>query len=184
MSWLTPAFEGHMTIEPLPEDFAARIGRRVDSGLLAPGHRERANYEITSRDRSGITFVARGFLTTYNVGLNEVTVDRCGADRIHYQVSYWGWTRAAVVHGLLLGGILAAAFALYPSMRRDVAQVAHGAWMFWTMVPFWAVVFPWLLTAFHKRFAEGCLRRILTETLGPSPAGAADQLEGAERQAS
>ena len=113
-----PVFDGELTLDPLPEDFATLIQRRVETGLLAPGHRERADYQVTTKDRSGLTFVSRGLPTTYNVGLNEVTVARSGANRIRYQVSYWGWTRTAAAHGLLLGAVLAGAFALYPPLRR------------------------------------------------------------------
>jgi len=170
MGLFAPVFEGHLTVDPLPEDFASILQRRVESGILAPGRRDRADYEITSKDRSGLTFVARGLLTTYNVGLNDVTVGRSGANCIRYQVSFWGWTRIAVVHGLLLGAVLAAAFALYPPMRRDVAAYSHGVWLFWGMAAFWSLIWPWLLSAIHKPHAEGALRRILSETLSGAPA--------------
>jgi len=178
-----PVFEGHLTVDPLPEDFATLIQRRVESGLLAPGRRDRADYEITSKDRSGLTFVARGLLTIYNVGLNDVTVGRSGANRIRYQVSYWGWTRIAVVHGLLLGAALTLAFALYPPMRRDVAAYPHGVVLFWGMAAFWCLIWPWLLSALHKPHAERALRRILGETLGGPPAadGTEGDLSGARR---
>ena len=169
MGLFVPVFEGHLTVDPLPEDFATLIQRRVESGLLAPGRRDRADYEIISKDRSGLSFVARGLLTIYNVGLNDVTVGRSGANRIRYYVSYWGWTRIAVVHGLLLGAALAAAFALYPPMRRDMAGYPYGAWLFWGMAAFWCLIWPWLLSALHKPHAEGALRRILAETLGSAP---------------
>lgn len=182
MEWLLPQFEGHLTVDPLPEDFATLIQRRVESGLLAPGRLDRADYEITSKDRSGLTFVARGLLTTYNVGLNDVTVDRSGANRIRYHVSYWGWTRIAVMHGLLLGSVLALAFALYPPMRRDVAAYPHGLALVWGMAAFWGLVWPWLLSALHKPHAEQALRRILGETLGGvSPADVTEAGAGARR---
>lgn len=170
MGWLVPQFEGHLTLDPLPEDFATRIQRRVESGLLAPGRRDRADYEITSKDRNGLTFVARGLPTTYNVGLNEVTVGRSGANRIRYQVSYWGWTRIAVAHGFLLAAALVAAFALYPPIRRDVAEYRYGPPLYWGMAAFWSLLWPWMLSAFHKPHAERALRRILGETLGARPA--------------
>jgi len=185
MGLFVPVFEGHLTVDPLPEDFATLIQRRVESGLLAPGRRDRADYEVTSKDRSGLTFVARGLLTTYNVGLNDVTVGRSGANRICYHVSFWGWTRIALVHGLLLGAVLAAAFALYPPMRRDVAGYPYGAWLFWGMAAFWSLIWPWLLSAIHKPHAEGALRRILSETLGGAPASNAMEGEpSGDRRAS
>ncbi len=184
MDWLLPRFEGRLTIQPLPEDFALLIGRRVESGLLAPGHRARADYEITSRNRSGITFVARGLPTAFNIGLNEVTVDRGGANEIRYEVSYWGWTRIALVHGLLLGAVLAAAFALDPAIRRDVADVRHGMPLFFGMAAFWSLIWPWLLSALHKPHAERALRRVLGETLGALPIADGGEVPADARRAS
>jgi hypothetical protein len=176
MGLFVPAFEGHLTVDPLPEDFATLIQRRVESGLLMPGRRDRADYQVTSRDRSGLTFVARGLLTTYNVGLNDVTVGRSGANRIRYQVCFWGWTQIAVAHGLLLGALLASAFALYPPMRPEIAGSPHGVWLFWGMAAFWCLIWPWLLSALHKPHAEKALRRILGETLSGAPSS--DVAEG------
>jgi hypothetical protein len=168
-----PEFEGELTLDPLPEDFATRIQRRVEGGLLTPGRLDRADYQVTAKDRSGITFVARGFLTRYNIGLNEVTVGRGGGNRLRYRVSYWGWTRIAVAHGLLLGAAMAGAWALLPGMRREMAQYPFGAWIFWGNVALWCVAWPWLLSALHKPHAEGALKRILCETLASPPSGGA-----------
>lgn len=170
MDWLIPAFDGDLTFSTLPEDFATRIQRRVESGLLAPGSRVRAEYEIMAKDRNGLTFVSRGLPTTYNLGLNEVTISRSGPNRIRYQVFYWGWTRVALVHGLLLGVTMAAAFALVPDVRGAVASFPMGPVLFWGNVGFWSLVWPLVLSAMHRPHAERALRRILGETLGPSPA--------------
>ena len=168
MGLLQPEFEGEMTLDPLPEDFTARIRRRVESGLLVPGRRERADYEVTAGDRHSITFTARGFLTAYNIGLNEVTVSRGGTNQIRYQVSFWRWARAAVFHGWILGAVMTIGYFVFPALRRDVER--YGREVYWGMIFLTCVLMPFLLSAFHKRFAERALVSILRETLGRTPA--------------
>ena len=104
----TPEFQGQITLEDLPDDFVQRLERRIETGLLVAGQRSRADYRVLSSDRDGITFGAKGFLTTYNVGLNRVTVRRIGANQLDYQVSYWGWTGYAVAHGVSMGVLFVA----------------------------------------------------------------------------
>ncbi|HKQ56746.1 MAG TPA: hypothetical protein VJY35_02655 [Candidatus Eisenbacteria bacterium] len=176
-----PQFSGQLALDPLPEDFATRLQRRVESGLLVAGRRDRADYQVMGRDRSGIHFVSRGFLTTYNVGLNDVTVNRAGGNQVRYHVTFWGWTRLAVLQGLLLGTTLATVYLLSARFRDDVASHASGAWLFWGMGMFWSLVWPWVLTALHRPHAERALRRILHETLSDPHAQAA---EGNARRAS
>jgi hypothetical protein len=173
MRWFIPEFEGELAVDPLPEDFATRLQRRVETGLLTPGSLHRADYQVIAKDRNRVTFVARGFLTRYNVGLNEVTVRRGAGGRLHYRVSYWAWTLIAVAHGLLLGATMAGVYALIPGMRREMAQYPYGAWLYWGNVAIWCVVWPWLLSALHKPHAERALKRILSETLSGSSPGAA-----------
>lgn len=169
MALLRPEFEGELEVASLPDDFADRIRRRVESGLFIPGRRSRADYRVENVDRSGITFAAGGLLTAYNIGLNVVNVQRVGADRIRYRVSYWRWTRIAALHGALLGILFLASYAFFPFVRRDVASYPHGAEIFWGMVFFWCVAWPWVLSAIHRGPAERALQRILRETLvGPA----------------
>lgn len=185
MSLFRSEFEGELTLDPLPDDFADRIRRRVEAGLLIPGHRERADYQVTGGDRESVTFTARGFLTVYNVGLNDVTVTRSGRGQVRYQVSYQRWTRYAVAHGLIMGAVLAVAFLLIPSIRPQVESFPRGAWAFWGSVAFWSLLWPWILSGLHRPHAERALRRILSETLnGPPPAAAHGEHTGESRRAS
>ena len=163
---MIPEFEGDLALGTVPDDFVERIRRRVESGLLQPGSRTRADYRVRSSDRDSIVFGAEGFSTAYAIGLNEVRLSRVGRDQVHYQVSYWRWTRAAVAHSALIGLVLAALYASLPGVRRDVSLYPAGKVIFWSMVGFWGLVWPWLLAAWHRGFAERALRRVLSETLG------------------
>lgn len=163
---LAPEFQGQWVSDPIPDDFVARVRRRVESGLLIPGNRVRADYRVRSEERDSISFGAEGFGTAYAIGLNEVTLRRVGRDQVHYHVTFWRWTRMAVVHSLLLGLTLAALYAGVPGVRREVHAYPSGPPIFWGMLGFWSLAWPWLLTAFHRGPAERALRRILHETLG------------------
>ena len=169
-----PEFEGELTLPSVPDDFTARIQRRLEAGLLMAGYRgPRTNYHVETMDRRSITFASSGFLTHYNVGLNRVTLTRVDPSRIAYKVSYWKWTLLAVAHGALLALVFVACYALMPGMRRDIDAYRYGPAMFWSMVASWCLVWPWVLTAFHRRPVELALQRILRETL--STPGAADR---------
>ena len=64
------------------------------------------------------------------------------------------------------------AFASRGFLTREVhAYGPRVPAMFWGMISFWGVFFPWLGSAFHRRFAEKALRRILSETLSSPTAG-------------
>ena len=98
-----PEFTGELTAVRVPEDFFARMERRVTDGLFVSGRRTRANYRVRSSSRDSLEFEAEDFLTAYNVGLNEVELRRAGRDTISYHVRFARWTRYAVLHGALLG---------------------------------------------------------------------------------
>ena len=55
----------------------------------------------------------------------------------------------------------------------------HGATLYWSLIGFFCLLWPWLLTAFHKRAARQLLERILRETM----AGSGDAGEGAAPKA-
>ena len=175
-----PMFAGQLTIDRLPDDFTARLQRRVEEGLFSPGHRGRANYRVRSVDANAITFQAEGLPTTYNVGLNEVSVWRAGPDQIQYHVSYWGWTRIAVMHAAVIGIALTLCYLMMPALRREVSEFPLGPALFWGMVGFWSLAWPWILSAVHRGPAERALRRILRVTLSDSPS---DQLTSTTRVA-
>ncbi len=165
MSLFVPEFQGVLTFTPLPEDFAARIVRRVETGLLEPGNRFRAKYRVRGWDRNGVEFGAEGLATAYAIGLNKVSVRRDGQDHLHYHVSYWTWTKAAVLHGLLIGGVAVLVYFFVPQIRRDVRAFAYGRTLFFALIGFFSLAWPWLLTALHKPRAERALLKVLRETL-------------------
>ena len=160
-----PEFEGEIAVDRVPDDFAKRLERRVAEGLLIPGRRSRANYEVRSSSRETVTFEAADFLTAYAVGLNHVEVRCTGRSTVSYHVRFDRWSRYVTLHGLALGLVLAAAY-LFPAVRRDVQSYAAGSVLFWGMLLFWSLLWPRLMVALHRPFARRALERILREVAG------------------
>ncbi len=163
-----PSFGGQIAVDHLPDDFFERMERRVNDGLFVVGRRTRAHYRVVGSSREALEFEAEDFLTAYAVGLNHVTLTRAGRDAIAYRVSFARWTRYAVLHGAVIGLPLALAYLL-PFVRHDVEGYPFGPAAFWSILLFWSVAWPWLLTALHRPFAARTLERILREELGEQP---------------
>ena len=53
----------------------------------------------------------------------------------------------------------------FSRLVADVGATPFGTIMFWGNVVLWCGLWPWILTAFHKRFAARCLERLLREEL-------------------
>ena len=165
MNPFRPEFDGDLELTKVPQDFSARIQKRVESGLLVLGTRRRANYSVRSMTRDEITFGAEDFLTAYSIGLNDVRLERRGPNVVHYEVKFWRWARTAAVHGLVLGLALSVCYVAFPGMRLQVASYPFGPWLFAGLTLFWCILWPWVLTAIHRGFAEQTLRHILVDVL-------------------
>ena len=161
-----PEFDGELKLAQIPDDFAARIRARVEQGLLVQGHRSRrTNYAIRSESRDEVSFASTNMLTAYNVGLNNVSVRRTGPTTLHYHVSFWRWTWHAVAHGAVLGLALLICLVVLPEMRSEIAAYTFGPVIFGGLLAFFSLLWPWILTALHRPFAEKTLQRILREVL-------------------
>ena len=138
----------------------------MEEGLFQPGSRRRANYSVRSTGREDIAFGADDFMTAYNVGLNDVIIRRRGSNAVLYQAKFWRWTWGAVTHGVVLGLILSVCAFTVPDMRRQIEVYPSGLALFISINLFFSLLWPWILTAIHRRFAEKALRRILSEVIG------------------
>jgi|SRR6266850_1131266 len=165
MNPFIPEFEGDLELARIPDDFVARVRKRVETGLFLPGTRSRANYSVRSAGRDDITFGADDLLTAYNVGLNDVSLRRQRSNALHYHAKYWRWTWTAVTHGVIMGTIIVICAFVIPDLRRQVDTTPYGLYLFAGLLLFFSLLWPWILTAFHRRFAEKALRRILTEVM-------------------
>src|SRR5207244_9831423 len=102
MSAFSPTYEGTIDVPTLPSDFTDRIARRVETGLLVPGSRRRANYVVSSKSADSVAFTAIGFWTAYNIGLNDVMLQRAGPKRLGSKGRFWCWEPLAVVPAFVI----------------------------------------------------------------------------------
>ena len=166
MNPFVPEFDGSLELVQIPNDFVARIRKRVGEGFLVQGHRSRRTvYSIRSETSDEITLAAGNLLTAYNVGLNNIRVSRAGPTTLRYHVSFWRWTWHAVAHGALLGSVFLICLAAIPEMRREIAAYSFGPPMFAGLLVFFSLLWPWILTAVHRSAAEKTLLRILREVV-------------------
>jgi hypothetical protein len=159
---LQPSFEGQVTFDQVPDDVFERIERRLASGLFVPGKRQRAHYRVIAKSPEMLEFESADFVTAYAIGLNHVVLRRIGRDSIAYEVSFARWNRYAVTHAAIIGLVFAIVFAVGLHDRLD----SRASWLFWGFVSFWALAWPWLLTAMHRPFAARALESVLREEVG------------------
>ena len=161
-----PEFEGELTADAtIEDDFFARFGRRVESGLFSPGNRSKANYRVTSSTGDTLTFEAADFRTATSVGLNHVELRRNARDTIAYRVRFGRWNGYVVVHAMGIASLLSLAYFVVPSVSRQVNGRPLGPPIFWAMVLFWGLCWPWILTAVHRGAARDALESVLLEEL-------------------
>ncbi len=161
MSMFLPYIEGTLEVGRVPEDLVGAIRRRVENGLLQPGVRRRANYVVRREAKGAIDFGAADWWTALAIGLNEVQVRRLSEGRLAYSITFWRWAGYVIGLGAILGAALIGSM-LFEYVRRQVAEQG-GLIVFLAIVLFWAVVWPWILIAIHRRVVRKQLERILRQ---------------------
>jgi hypothetical protein len=159
MALFAPTFGGTVRIRTPSVAFLDQLRRRIDAGLLTGMSRSR--YVVTQQTDHALTFRAGDFMTAINVGLNQVEVRIPEDRRLEYVVTYRRWAAYCVVLCGLISLLCVTGFFLVPDLRAGIG--GGGAAIFWGMVAFWGFVWPWLLIAMHKPFAQRLLNRIIAE---------------------
>jgi hypothetical protein len=165
MSVLSPAYDGVIDVGAVPDDFIDRMARRVETGLLSPGTRRRADYFVRSRTHERISFAARGFWTAYAIGLNEVELRCESGRRITYHGSFRRWAMYAAIHGFVLSALILAAVVVWSDGREELSRTPYGWPLFLGLLAFFGLVWPWLLVAFHRRMVPRSLERVVREVV-------------------
>jgi len=169
--WFLPRTEGAAAIRAEPEAFVQAFARRIEAGLLAGAPSPRSRYTVTRRGRDGLAFRADGWLTAFNVGLNDVELD-VSAGHARYRIRYPRWAAYSVLLSAAIGLSIAAVFLIVdirayvdrnptqmiPGLSTD-QNVAIG----WAMVMFWGFIWPWILVAWHKGPLRGLMERLIAE---------------------
>lgn len=166
----TPEFRGRFECRTEPRVFLERVAERVRDGFLVRGSQVRASYEVAQRDAGSLHVRSTDFWSDYNIGLNDVRLS-AESGGVAYEVTYWRWTRGAVVHAAILAATLAVFYFLPSETWGIAAQIRQQppdrrVWalaIFWGSIGFWGLLWPWLLARLHRGPAERALRRILRE---------------------
>jgi hypothetical protein len=165
-----PRFSGVYRLDALPEDLLPRLADRIRSGLFPGASAARNRYEVVEEGRDRVRFRSTGWLATINIGLNDVTLRREG-EAIGYDVQMGGWTRYCVLLGAIVGVPCLAAY-LVTAVLRSGSENALGPLAHVPIVGsiiFWCVLWPWVLTAFHKRPAARALHWLLHQVSQTTP---------------
>ena len=164
MKLFTPITSGTYVAE-LSSDFLSALADRVRSGLFPIAAASRNAYEVVSQDQQALRFRSTNLWTGINVGLNDVTVSLDDSGQVKYTIKYWSWTKYAVALCMTL--FLIAVLSL--TVGRAVLPAAwfvefdNAPWFGISMLVFWGLLWPWILTAMHKKHARGCLEDILND---------------------
>ena len=184
MRMTTPvaSFRGRFTPHTEPRAFLTRVARRVEAGFLSGAPHFRSRYAIALHAGDELAIRSEGSWTDFNVGLNDIALRVAGDGAIEYRVTFTRWLRGSIV---LCGALVAVLLLLYflplPAGLSIADQLRQGTpaaqtmnrVTFWGSLAWWGLAWPWVLAAFHRRFAEGLLLRILEEVdASAGPAGA------------
>ncbi len=161
----SPEYSGTIEFKALPDDYTDRIARRVETGLLVPGSRRRANYVVRAKSREAVSFSAVGFWTAYNLGLNDVEVRGAGPNRVDYHGSFRRWALYAAINSLALSTVIIIGLLVWPGARDEVSRYSWGWPFIGVLLAFFGLVWPWLLVALHRRLVPRTLERIVREAV-------------------
>ena len=140
------------------------MARRIETGLLTPDSRARANYVIRSRSADAVSFSANDFWTAFNVGLNDVELSRADGNRVAYHGSFRRWAAYAAIQGIAVTGAILIVVLLFA--RTEVESYGVWGWPLLIVLLFlFGIVWPRVLVVFHRRFASRALERIIRETI-------------------
>jgi hypothetical protein len=142
------------------------MARRIETGLLSPGSRRRANYVVRSKSSDAVSFSADDFWTAFSIGMNDVELRRADVNRIAYHGSFRRWAAYAAIQGLAVVGAILIVVLLWPGERAEVARYGVWGWpLIIILLAFFGLVWPRLLVVMHRQFAVRALERIVREAM-------------------
>ena len=177
---LAPHIEGSVSIRSNAEEFVQTFERRVQNGLLTGRPHLRSNYRALRVGSGQLHISAADWLTAINVGLNEVELRASTPGSVHYQVWYWRWTRFVLIFSGALGAVGLLLMQMF-DLRNYIAthqasmipglSVDQNLQVAWSIIVFWAFVFPWLLIALQKRPVRRLVVRLIDEVDSSNASG-------------
>ena len=160
----TPVTSGIFATELAP-NFLPALAERVRRGLFPMSGTSRNAYEVIELDETGLRFRSTNLWSAINVGLNDVSVNLRDSNELEYTIRFWTWTKYAALLCLTIFVLLLLALTVGRSVFPPAwfADFDKAPWLGSSMLIFWGPLWPWLLTAMHKKSVRYCLERILFE---------------------
>ena len=174
MNLFAPATSGTFSAKLSP-NFISGLAERVRGGLFPMAAKNSNAYEVTAQNDNTLQFRSTSIWTGINVGLNDVSVKLNQPDRVEYTIRYWTWTKYAVALCLVLflAGVLAITAGRMVLPAAWFVEFDRSPWIGISMLVFWGLLWPWVLTAIHKKSVRRCFEQILNE-VNASSAGCSD----------
>jgi hypothetical protein len=172
MMWFNPRVEGTDAIRAEPRAFLSSFAGRIETGLFPGAPASRNMYAVTRRAGDALTFRSTNWLTSFNVGLNDVDLSVSADRRVRYTIEYWRWAKYAILLSGALGVVLIAFFTLFdaggylarnPESMVPGLSIGQNVAIGWAMVFFWGFAWPWILIALHKKPLRRLMARLVAE---------------------
>ena len=176
MNW-KPRIEETLRIQASSARFISALHERIRSGLLTNQSRQRENYSIVESTPKIIQVRAIGWWTATNVGLNDLNLNFADPGIIHFRLDFWRWSVYCLGLSLALGLGGALTFLMidirdyitdHSGSRIPGLSIQQNMYFAWGILSFWALIWPWILIALHKR----TLRRLIVRLVGEIDANA------------
>lgn len=170
--WFFPRVEGTASIRAEPRAFVSTFARRIETGLLPRTSSWRCRYVVTRQGSDGLAFRATNWMTSINVGLNDVELAVSSDRRVGYTIQYRRWACYTLLLCGGLGLVLVALFLMFDirgylawhaESRVPGLSVEQNVGIAWAMAFFWGFVWPWILIGFHKRPLRRLMAQVIAE---------------------
>jgi hypothetical protein len=169
---LKPRIEDTLRIQASSERFIAVLRERISSGFLTGQSNSRSNYSIVESTPETIQVRAIGWRTAINIGLNDLNLDLTDRGTIHFRLHYWRWSIYCLALCFAIG-LLGTLLFLTIDIRDYISShsgsripgltIEQNMYFAWSNLVFWALIWPWILIAFHKRPLRRLVVRLVSE---------------------
>ncbi len=170
--WFFPRVEGTSTVRAEPREFVSTFARRIETGLFPRASSRRNRYVVTRQGADVLAFRATNWMTSFNVGLNDVELTVSSDGRANYTIEYRRWAYYVLLLSAGIGLVLIAGFVMF-DVRGYIAghavsrvpglSIDQNVVIAWAMALFWGFVWPWILIALHKKPLRRLMEQLIAE---------------------
>ena len=171
MNW-KPQIEETLRIQASSARFIAALRERIHDGLLTGQSSSRSNYSIVESTPETIRIRAVGWWTAINIGLNDLNLNLTDSGTVHFRLRYWRWAIYCLMlcFAVGVGGLLIFLkidirdyISSHSGARIPGLSIEQNMYFAWCNLLFWALIWPWILIAYHKRPLRRLIKKIVNE---------------------